>query len=258
MMLQYEGKVRIPSGCAISGMINKKGQLFPGNDIVKSIALMHERSNGLGGGFAAYGIYPEYKDLYAIHMFYDHNGAKETVELFLNRHFNIKLSEKIPTRKVSSIKDAPIIWRYFALPREDKLIESGLDENEFVVRCVMQINANFEGAFVVSSGKNMGAFKAVGFPEDVGDFYMLDTYKAYIWTAHGRFPTNTPAGGEVPILSRCLTGRLFTTARSLLMMQTRDGLKCTATNALFRPIQKSSPTCLIFYTESTGYRWKLL
>ncbi|NLX70202.1 MAG: glutamine amidotransferase family protein [Clostridiales bacterium] len=199
-MLQYEGKVRIPSGCAISGMINKKGQLFPGNDIVKSIALMHERSNGLGGGFAAYGIYPEYKDLYAIHMFYDHNGAKETVELFLNRHFNIKLSEKIPTRKVSSIKDAPIIWRYFALPREDKLIESGLDENEFVVRCVMQINANFEGAFVVSSGKNMGAFKAVGFPEDVGDFYMLDTYKAYIWTAHGRFPTNTPGwwGGAHP------------------------------------------------------------
>jgi glutamate synthase domain-containing protein 1 len=38
----------------------------------------------------------------------------------------------------------------------------------------------------------MGVFKAVGFPEDVGEFYMLDTYKGYMWTAHGRYPTNTP------------------------------------------------------------------
>lgn len=30
---------------------------------------MHDRSNGLGGGFAGYGIYPEYKDFYAFHMF---------------------------------------------------------------------------------------------------------------------------------------------------------------------------------------------
>jgi len=38
----------------------------------------------------------------------------------------------------------------------------------------------------------MGAFKGVGYPEDIGVFYKLDEYKAYIWTAHGRFPTNTP------------------------------------------------------------------
>ena len=199
-MLRYEGKIRIPSGCAISGIMNKKGQPFPGDDIIKSIALMHDRSNGLGGGFAAYGIYPEYKDLYAIHMFYDHEGAKADVEMFLNQHFKIELSERIPTRKVSSIKNPPIIWRYFAFPRGDKLAEAGLDESEYVVRCVMRINSDFEGAFVVSSGKNMGAFKAVGYPEDVGDFYMLDTYRAYIWTAHGRFPTNTPGwwGGAHP------------------------------------------------------------
>jgi len=199
-MLRKEGKIRIPSGCAISGMMNKKGHPFSGNRIIESIALMHDRSNGLGGGFAAYGIYPEYRDFYAIHMFYDDKGAMEEVEVFLNQNFDIKLSEKIPTRKVASIHDVPIIWRYFGLPREDKLIESGLDEKEFVVRCVMKINSDFEGAFVVSSGKNMGAFKGVGYPEDIGDFYMLDTYKAYIWTAHGRFPTNTPGwwGGAHP------------------------------------------------------------
>jgi len=70
-MLLHEGEIRIPSGCAISGIINKKGKSFSGEDIIKSISLMHERSNGLGGGFAAYGIYPEYKDLYAFHIFYD-------------------------------------------------------------------------------------------------------------------------------------------------------------------------------------------
>ena len=199
-MLKREGDIRIPSGCAISGIINKKRIAFSGEDIIKSISLMHDRSNGLGGGFAAYGIYPEYKELFAIQMFYDHNEARENTERFLQEHFDIETGGRIPTRKVSSIIDAPIIWRYFANPRKDKLIESELNEDEFVFRCVMKINSGINGAFVVSSGKNMGAFKAVGYPEDVGEFYMLDTYKAYIWTAHGRFPTNTPGwwGGAHP------------------------------------------------------------
>ena len=29
-----------------------------GEDIIRSMVPMHNRSNGLGGGFAAYGIYP--------------------------------------------------------------------------------------------------------------------------------------------------------------------------------------------------------
>lgn len=199
-MLKREGEVRIPSGCAISGIMNRKGKVFSGEDIIKSIALMHDRSNGLGGGFAAYGIYPEYKDLYAIHMFYDDKKAKDETEHFLNEHFDIEIGGKIPTRKVASITNPPIIWRYFATPRKDKLLKSELNEDEYVVRCVMHINTGFSGSYVVSGGKNMGAFKAVGYPEDVGEYYMLDNYKAYIWTAHGRFPTNTPGwwGGAHP------------------------------------------------------------
>ena len=58
----------------------------------------------------------------------------------------------------------------------------------------------FAGAYVFSSGKNMGVFKAVGYPEDVGDFYRLEEYEGYCWTAHGRYPTNTPGwwGGAHP------------------------------------------------------------
>ena len=50
-----EGEIRIPSGCAIAAIIDRKGNLINGSEIIKSIALMHDRSNGLGGGFAAYG-----------------------------------------------------------------------------------------------------------------------------------------------------------------------------------------------------------
>ena len=75
-----------------------------------------------------------------------------------------------------------------------------LDEKEYVARTVMKINCEMPGTYVFSSGKNMGAFKAVGFPEDVGVFYKLDEYEGYSWTAHGRYPTNTPGwwGGAHP------------------------------------------------------------
>ena len=80
------------------------------------------------------------------------------------------------------------------------LLSLQLDEKEFVARTVMKINAEMSGAYVFSSGKNMGTFKAVGFPEDVGVFYKLEEYEGYSWTAHGRYPTNTPGwwGGAHP------------------------------------------------------------
>ena len=53
-----EGQIRIPSGCAIAAVISRKGEKMPGNLIKEAMVPMHERSNGLGGGFAGYGIYP--------------------------------------------------------------------------------------------------------------------------------------------------------------------------------------------------------
>ncbi len=68
-------------------------------------------------------------------------------------------------------------------------------------RTVMKINTEMPGAYVFSSGKNMGTFKAVGYPEDIGVFYKLDEYQGYSWTAHGRYPPNTPGwwGGAHPL-----------------------------------------------------------
>ncbi|MBO7701273.1 MAG: hypothetical protein J6S47_09430 [Eubacteriaceae bacterium] len=195
-----EGAVRIPSGCAVAAVISREGRRISGETIIEAMKPMHERSNGLGGGFAAYGIYPEYRDCYALHLFFDTAKAKKETESFLREHFEIVRSERIPTRKIPSVRNEPIIWRFFAVPLPSMLRHLQLDEKEFTARCVMSINTSVDGAYVFSSGKNMGTFKAVGYPEDVGAFYRLDEYEAYSWTAHGRYPTNTPGwwGGAHP------------------------------------------------------------
>ncbi len=198
--MKKEGQVRIPSGCAIAAVISREGIPMPGDVVAKAMEPMHDRSNGLGGGFAGYGIYPEYKEFYALHLFYDERATRKNCEAFLKERFEIVKSEIIPTRKIPAITDEPIIWRYFVAPLRSVLASMQLDEKEFVARTVMEINTGMKGAYVFSSGKNMGTFKAVGFPEDVSAFYRLEEYEGYSWTAHGRYPTNTPGwwGGAHP------------------------------------------------------------
>ena len=200
LMLKKEGQIRIPSGCAIAGLFSKDGKCVSGDKIVKAMTTMHDRSNGLGGGFAGYGIYPQYKDYYAFHIFYDSMSSREECEKYLDDMFEIINLSKIPIRKSPKIIDEPLIWRYFVAPNPNKLRDSQLDEKEYVVRAVIKINTEFDGSYVFSSGKNMGVFKAVGYPEDVGEFYRLEEYEGYSWTAHGRYPTNTPGwwGGAHP------------------------------------------------------------
>ena len=198
--MKLEGEVRIPSGCAISAVISRERKRMTGESIIHSMIPMHDRSNGLGGGFAAYGIDPEYRELYAFHIFFDDNTTRRECESILKEGFEIVQAETIPIRIIPEITDVPLIWRYFVSPLHSVLARLQLDEKEFVARTVMELNTRLKGAYVFSSGKNMGAFKAVGYPEDVGRFYRLEEYEAYSWTAHGRYPTNTPGwwGGAHP------------------------------------------------------------
>jgi len=159
---------------------------------------MRERSNGLGGGFAAYGIYPEQASLYAFHLIYEDEMAKEETEKLLHTFCEVEREEPIPFRYTERIKNAPLLWRYFLLPKKEMIKDGG--EEEFIVEFVMHINRKIEGAFVASSGKNMGIFKGVGYPEEIGEFFRLDEYEGYMWIGHGRFPTNSAAwwGGAHP------------------------------------------------------------
>ncbi|MCW4044670.1 MAG: glutamine amidotransferase family protein [Candidatus Bathyarchaeota archaeon] len=185
------------SGCSIFGMMNVEGKRFSPRDPVKAIANMHERGNGLGGGFAAYGIYPEHAEDYAFHVMYLRRDAKEKVDKLLKGNFEVTLEEEIPTRE-ANVQNPPLVWRYFVQPNKRKPANQTADD--YVTEQVMRVNMEAGNAFVFSSGKNMGVFKGVGFPEDIADFFCLEEYEAYIWTCHGRFPTNSQGwwGGAHP------------------------------------------------------------
>ena len=193
------------SNCGLTGFVSKKGKRVEGSVIIKSISLMHDRGNGLGGGFGAYGIYPDYEEFYAFHLMYENVMAQQMTEEYLETNFFIEQQEDIPTRRTKAIVSPPAFRRYFVKPLENddykEAVEyQGLTEEDVIVRHVMAINHEIDGAFVVSSGKNMGAFKGVGFPEEIAEFFRLEEYSGHIWTAHNRFPTNTPGwwGGAHP------------------------------------------------------------
>jgi glutamate synthase domain-containing protein 1 len=189
------------SGCGISGVMSEAGQRFSGEFIMRSIANMHDRGNGLGGGIAAYGIYPQMRDHYAVHLMLDDLKAKKETESIISNWCTVFGDESIPTKPHPKIQTRPILHRYFVDIKPEVLNRFNTeDEDEAMVDMVMRINQNVSGGFVFSSGRNMGVFKGVGYPEDIGAFFRLDEYKGYIWTAHNRFPTNTTGwwGGAHP------------------------------------------------------------
>lgn len=189
-------KERVFDGCGISGFINIDGKREFGSKIVDMLCILHDRENGLGAGFAGYGIYPDYKDYYALHFLFDDELSKEKVINHLEKIGFVIQSEPIPTKIPTNIDNPPITWRVFYEPKERRSIPA----DDQVVSLVMNINEKFDGAFVMSSGKNMGVFKGNGWSYEIADFYNIADYKAQMWLAHSRFPTNTPGwwGGAHP------------------------------------------------------------
>jgi glutamate synthase domain-containing protein 1 len=189
---------KVIAACSLFGMMDTSGRRFSGGDVITAITNMHERGNGLGGGFAVYGLYPEYAEYYAFHVMYLDEAARREAESLLQDGFRVALAEPVPTRRASGVQDPPLVWRYFIEVR----VENGhsLSHDDYVLEKVMQINTGVRNAFVFSSGKDMAVFKGVGYPEDIADYFRLDEYQGYLWTAHGRFPTNTPGwwGGAHP------------------------------------------------------------
>ncbi len=184
-------------GCSLFGMMNLEGKRFSSRDPVKAIANMHERGNGLGGGFAVYGIYPEHQDDYAFHIMYLSKDAKEKTDRLLRENFDVIHEEEIPTRE-ANVRDPPLVWRYFVQAGNRRPENQAAED--YVTEKVMRINTETGKAFVFSSGKDMGVFKGVGYPEDIAGYFRLEEYEGYLWACHGRFPTNSPGwwGGAHP------------------------------------------------------------
>lgn len=187
--------------CGIVGIINTDGKRIDGSHIQEAIRIQRDRGNGLGGGFAVYGAYPENRDKYAFHIMYEgdrHNPAVSAVEDYLQSRANVYQSEQIPVYPNDRIPRGPYFKRYFLKPIEEFLSPQQTEE-DYIVEIVMHINS-MQDAFVVSSGKDVGVFKGMGYPEDIADYFRIEDYQGYMWVAHNRFPTNTPGwwGGAHP------------------------------------------------------------
>src|SRR5665648_515133 len=122
-----EAPFKIHGGCGLMGICDESGALMPADIAVRAMAIQRDRGNGLGAGFAGYGIYPEFPDHFCFHLMFHDERAREEVEAILDRSFVVDQAEPIPTRP-------------------------------------------FGGA----SGKNMGAFKGVAFPEEIAHFFRLE------------------------------------------------------------------------------------
>jgi glutamate synthase domain-containing protein 1 len=124
--------------------------------------------------------------------------GKAEVEALLKQRLCVASAEEVPTQPIPAIVNPPLVWRYFVevAPQNG----TSQSEDDYVMETVMKINTGIKDAFVFSSGKNMAVFKGVGYPEEIAEYFCLEQYKGYIWTAHGRFPTNTPGwwGGAHP------------------------------------------------------------
>lgn len=119
----------------------------------------------------------------------------------MKKNFYVVFDEEIPTNPDIRLFAPPLAWRYFVSPQKSSA-EENVPDDEYVISKVMHLNSHIDDAYVFSSGKDVGVFKGVGFPEEIADYFMLDElYEGYIWTVHSRFPTNTPGwwGGAHPL-----------------------------------------------------------
>ena len=106
-----EGQVRIPSGCAIAAVISREGRRMSGELIAEAMKPMHDRSNGLGGGFAGYGIYPrdeidrtyinkatgeEEVNTICTNFYYDHEFSESELHMLMD---GILFSRNIPSHQ---------------------------------------------------------------------------------------------------------------------------------------------------------------
>jgi glutamate synthase domain-containing protein 1 len=223
------------SACGIAGLINIDGKRENGRKVVDMITTMLERENGLGAGYACYGLFPEMKEHYCIQLLLDDMQSKEAVEDFLVERVEVHKDEEVFTRTMKGMRGPyPLIWRFF-LEVPKKMIDKNPDlegEDDYIVNLVMEINSKISGAFCMSSGKDMAVFKGNGWSHDIAEFYDLERYSGNMWLSHSRFPTNTPGwwGGAHPFnildWSLCHNGEItsYGTNKRYVEMW---GYKCT-------------------------------
>jgi len=131
LMNNPHGDDKVIDACSIFGAIDVSGHRFSCEGVVRAMANMHDRSNGLGGGFALYGLYPDFPDEYAFHIMYLNRQSRIITEAYLNEKLKMVYSEEISVRNAKGISNPPLLYRYFLdvkeYPPEDQ------SEDDYVV-----------------------------------------------------------------------------------------------------------------------------
>lgn len=244
------GMERQPGGCGIAGCIDVKGGKISGDTIAKMITTMGERENGLGAGYVGYGIFPDRRDEYCLQFLFDDEDAKTRTEEFLKDNVYVTGDERVYTRKVPTLEPPyPLVWRFFAIAKERLDWPRGpiFDPDDRIVELAMQINTEVNGAFCISSGKDMAVFKGCGYSHEIAEFFDISRYEGAMWLSHSRFPTNSPGwwAGAHPISildwSVCHNGEITSYGVNKKLVE-MEGYKCS----------------LLTDTEVITYLWDML
>jgi glutamate synthase domain-containing protein 1/glutamate synthase domain-containing protein 3 len=193
-------------GCGVIGVISTIP--IEGKYIITPCTQMRNRGNGKGGGIAAAGIFPKYRDKFAIQIAYIVPDIRKEVEKkYINENFD--LTEVQEQLTIDDYRDAglsirpPDVVRYFARVKRDILdkfiSQTGINdemkaEEEFIYRNSFSLNREFYGsgdvkAFILSHGRDLMILKGVGYAEEICTYYCLNDMKAHIWIGHQRYPT---------------------------------------------------------------------
>jgi len=180
---------------------------------------MRNRGNGKGGGIAAVGLTArqmgvspsQLEEDYLFQIAYLDDKAQSEVEgSYIFPYFEVHQCYRVPSlddyRQIGLAVKPPAVWRYFCRVKEDILgrfieenklfgIELRRVEDEFVYQNTFRLNRDLysslgeKRAFVLSHGKNMLAFKIVGYAEQVLQYYRMEDLLAHVWISHQRYPT---------------------------------------------------------------------
>ena len=225
--------------CGIIGVIDRRRQLMDGGKIRDSLAMMDERGSGEGAGYVAYGIYPDYKDYFALHVFFDNiRENKGAIDTLLEKWGTIIHDEQIKTYAQPNLRKVHTPWRYFFRPDRNLMPKSTTPDEDIITYLVMKVNSEKNGALVFSSGKNLGFSRQPAGPKTLPTFTGLRITR----DISGLPTTGTrpipPAGGVGHTRSTFSTGALSITGRLHLTVQTGAISRATGINARCIPIPK--------------------
>ena len=176
------------------------------------MANMHDRGNGLGGGFAVYGIYPQFKDYYAFHVMYLSKDAKEKTDRILASKFDIVYDEEMQT-KPANVRDPPLVWRYFVQPKKASTRKPNRRRLRHRRRHAHK-HRNRQSVCVSAAAKTWVSSKASASPKTWQNSSALEDYQGYCGVATAVSQLTLQAGGAAHTHSTSWTGPSCTTANS--------------------------------------------